>query len=646
MIADIRLMKQANINALRTSHYPHSSEWYRLCDEFGLYLFDEANVESHGVWDRIARDPAWQEAILERVSRMVQRDKNHPSIIAWSLGNESGFGPNFEAAADWVHAHDPTRPVHYHPAGDDPHVDILAPMYPSPESLIELAEDPNDTRPIIMCEYAHAMGNSPGGLKEYWQAIERYPRLQGGFVWDWVDQGLRRRDEQGREWFAYGGDFGDQPNDGNFCINGVVDPDRRPHPALWELKKVYEPALVEPIDLAAGRLRITNRCAFRHLFCLSVIWRLEADGKVVQAGQLGPLGAPPGQSSQIVIPFDPPSPAPGVEYWLTLKFRRVDDTSAWAEVGHEAAWAQFKLPLAALTLDDGPEAITVHGAGFNLHYDRASGQLSDWQAAGRPLIRRGPALDLWRAPTDNDMRRLAALWQQAGLPRLVEQATSISARQLSPQLVEVTVETQAAAPGQAPVAASRITYAIHGSGDLVLSHSLDLADDLPELPRIGLSLTLPGSFEHFTWYGRGPHETYSDRLLSGRIGIHRSTVDAEYEPYIRPQECGNKTGVRWAALTDDRGVGLLAVGLPELEVSAHHFTPHDLAAARHTHELQRREEITLNLDMAQAGLGTEACGPGVLPPYRLTDRHVNYRLRLRPLGPGDDPIQLSRQQIA
>jgi len=286
MIEDIRLMKQHNINAVRTAHYPNHPRWYELCDEYGLYLMDEANIESHGVWDRLTKDPTWHDAFLDRVSRMVGRDKNHPSVIAWSLGNESGYGPNHVACSDWVRANDPTRPVHYHPAEDAPTIDILGPMYPSVQKIIDMAQVPGETRPIIMCEYAHAMGNSNGNLVEYWQAVDDYPRLQGGFIWDWVDQGLRRISEEGIEWWAYGGDFGDTPNDNNFCCNGLIQADRTPHPGLIEYKKVLEPVRVTPIDLAAGRFAVQNRYHFSDLSHLSVRWDVQVEGVQVEGVQV------------------------------------------------------------------------------------------------------------------------------------------------------------------------------------------------------------------------------------------------------------------------------------------------------------------------------------------------------------------------
>jgi beta-galactosidase len=654
MLRDIKLMKRFNINAVRTSHYPNDPRWYDLCDVYGVYVFDEANIESHGVWDRPARDAAWRAAYLERVRGMVERDKNHPCVVVWSLGNEAGHGPNLEAAADWIHRHEPTRPVLYNPAEDLPWVDILSPMYPTVDRLEAMAKDPTETRPIVMCEYAHAMGNGPGGLKEYWEAIEDQRRLQGGFVWDWVDQGLRRTTREGEGWFAFGGDYGDEPNDGNFCINGLVDPDRTPHPGLWELKKMHEPVLVQPVDLAAGRLQITNRHAFNDLGELDAGWSLEADGQVLQSGMLPQPDTVPGKSAMITIPYQEPMLTPGTEYWLSLSFTLRRET-LWAVRGHEVAWAQFPLPFALapqtrhrqamppLLMEENQDTVVVRGPHFALTFDRNTGCIVGWEYRDRSVVCHGPALDLWRAPTDNDAKNMAARWRDAGLDRLQELAREVLGEQVAPQVVRVRVE---AADEQVGVT-SRYVYTVYGSGDVILEHAVELGKALPPLPRVGVRLIVPGGYERFAWYGLGPHDTYADRRVGARVGVYQSTVDEQYVAYIKPQEYGNKAEVRWAALTDEDGVGLLAVGMPLLNVSAHHFTAHDLASARHTHELQRRAEIILNLDHAQSGLGSESCGPGVLPAYRLERQAYRYRFRLRPLaGHGDSPIGLSKEAFA
>lgn len=649
MLQDLHLMKQHNINAVRTSHYPNHPRWYELCDELGIYLIDEANIESHGVWDRLARDPEWETAFMERVTRMVARDKNHPSILIWSLGNESGYGPNFITAANWIHAHDPTRLVHYHPADNAPEVDLLAPMYPAVDQIIAMAQDPTETRPIVMCEYAHAMGNSPGGLREYWDAIARYPRLQGGFIWDWVDQGLRQVTETGEPWFAYGGDFGDEPNDGAFCLNGIVDPDREPHPSLWEVQRVYAPLSFEVVDAAVGALRIHNQRAFTAADDLHFIWAVEADGEIIQSGVLPPLEIPAGGAREITVPFKPFTPKPGAEVWLTVRAILARNT-AWAQAGHEIAWEQFPLPfhapvtapsvesLSQVAFEDSAGSIMVYNANAMLVFDRTSGALRTWTHHKRPVAS-GLLLNLWRAPTDNDLKRMAGLWSAAGLDRLEQRAQKIQVEKLAPQVIRVHIETELAPPEGAPVASGLAEILVLGNGDMLVEQTVTLAEGLPPLPRVGLRLTLPGGYEQYTWLGRGPHESYPDRKTGARLGRYHSTVDAEYVPYIHPQEHGNKTDVRWVALTNAFGAGILATvhpfadgaPAPLLNVSAQHLTAHDLAAAAHTFELPRREEITLNLDAAQAGVGSEACGPGVLPAYELTARVYRWRMLLRPL---------------
>jgi len=654
MIEDVRLMKQFNVNAVRTSHYPNDPRWYDLCDQYGLYVFDEANVESHGVWDRLAKDPAWTAAFVERTIRMVERDKNHPSVIVWSLGNESGYGPNFAAAAGWIHEYDPTRPVHYESATTQwvyqgpetaPAIDMVSVMYPSVERIIEMAQAPGETRPLVMCEYAHSMGNSTGNLKEYWEAIEKYPRLQGGFIWDWVDQGLRQVTDEGEEWFAYGGDFGDVPNDANFCINGLIWPDRKPHPALWEYKKILEPVRVEPLDLNAGKVRVINKYRFSDLNGLDVSWTLSADGNVLQSGQLPRLDTPAGASTIVTLPFQAPALKPGAEYWLAVHFTLAQDT-LWAGRGHEVAWAQFQAPFAVpagpqpdtagmpeLQLSESAPEITVRGQDFSLRFDRTAGRIISFQYAGKELVRQGLAFNVWRAPTDNDAntwgdQKMAIRWRAAGLDRLREQAQAVQAKQTSPQVVRIDVHS-ISTPSRFEC---HYTYTIYGSGDVIIDVHVAPHGDLPPLPRIGLQMCLPGQYNNFTWYGRGPQETYADRKMGAQVGVYSGTVDDQYVPYITPQENGNKTDVRWVALTDSSGVGLLAVGMPRLNVSAHHFTTQDLAEARHTYELKRRDDVTLNLDYAQSGLGNGSCGPGVLPQYLLEPREYRYSLRLRALS--------------
>jgi beta-galactosidase/beta-glucuronidase len=655
MIADILLMKQFNINAVRTSHYPHQPLWYELCDQYGLYVIDEANIETHGVWDRLTTDPAWETAFLDRGIRMVERDKNHACVIIWSLGNESGSGPNHAKMADWIHENDPTRPLHYQSAHDAPFVDMISVMYPTVDYLTQLANNPGEPRPVVMCEYAHSMGNSTGNLREYWDIIEDSPRVMGGFVWDWVDQGFRRVTEDGRVWFAYGGDFGDRPNDGPFCLNGLVTPDREPHPALYEVKKIHQPVRIEPVDLSRGRVRIVNRHHFADLTDLDLAWSLAASGDVLQSGKLPPLKLPARADQEIVIPFAPPDPMPGVEYWLEVRFVLAHET-IWAGRGHEVAWEQFRLPvhklrpalpvgsMPALELADRDAALTVSGVNFSLVFDKASGRMISFRHDDHELLVNGPALNLWRAPTHNDetgahFREVSLLetWRLAGLDRLVEKSSVIEPEQVSPQEVRVKVTTSAHADGVESRFGCTYLYTIYGSGDVVLAYYVMPIGHVPLLPRIGLTMTLPGDYEGFTWYGRGPHETYPDRKCGAKLGVYSGTVDEQFFSYIVPQENGNKADVRWATFTNAHGAGLMVIGLPSLNVSAHHYTAHDLTDARHTYELRRRDEITVNLDHEVCGLGNTSCGPGVLAPYLVPARECRYSVHFKPLGQGERP---------
>jgi beta-galactosidase/beta-glucuronidase len=454
MIADIQLMKQHNLNAVRTSHYPNNPRWYDLCDYYGLWLFDEANLETHGVWDRLTKDPLWETAFLDRAVRMVERDKNHPSVIVWSLGNESGYGRNHDVMANWIRRHDPTRPIHYHPAEDGPATDILAPMYPSVARIIEMAQDPHETRPIVMCEYAHSMGNSTGNLKEYWDAIAAYPRLQGGFIWDWVDQGILQRSADGATYYAYGGDFGDEPNDGTFCGNGLLGSDRKPHPALLEYKKVLEPVQVTLDDAAAGLITVINRHHTVDLSAYTITWEIQEIGavdtatgeaavRVARQGMLPPLHTPARGQVQMQLPlaeWQLPTDCDARESdaWLLVQLTRTEATP-WSAAGHPVAWAQFSLAAGArarsresgtIGVVESPRVVELGRDGLRVAIEKEAGRLAAFEQDGRSLVEQGPALQVWRAPTDNDAntwgdQRAAIRWREAGLDRLADQIDGV-----------------------------------------------------------------------------------------------------------------------------------------------------------------------------------------------------------------------------
>ena len=663
MVQDIKLMKQHNINCVRTSHYPNDPYWLDLCDEYGLYVVDEADLEAHGFgmdggdWSRLSHDPDWQDAYVDRAERMVQRDKNHPSVVMWSLGNESGYGPNHHAMIDAIRALDPTRPIHYESAYSEDYagLDLVSRMYTSVPDLIIEGEKNDDPRPFFLCEYAHAMGNGPGSLKEYWETINKYPRLLGGCVWEWADHGIRQRTDAGQEWFGYGGDFGDSPNDGNFCIDGLTSPDRVPHPALLELKKVIAPVWAEAEDLRRGTVRVHNRYDFSTLAHVTAFWRVVRDGETVQQGELPLPEIAPGGNAVLTVPLTLP---PAGDAWLDLSFALAGDTP-WAARGHEVAWAQMALPtppapaaapalesLPPLTMQTSGSLLEITGADFRLAFDQNTGSLTQWEYADTPLLLSGPALTVWRAPTDNDARA-AGTWRRAGLDRLTARTQSVTWAQPAPQTVQVTIKATLAAVSHFPAFAVTYSYTIYGSGDvLVDTHVVPLRDDLPPLPRIGLEMTLLPGFDDFAWDGLGPHESYPDRKESVKRGFYSGTVSAQFQNYIRPQENGSKSEVRWAAVTDGRGLGLLATAQPLLAVSVHHFTTADLTAAEHTFELQPRPETVLHLDYTQGGLGSQSCGPGPLPPYLLQPSEVRFAVRLTPFSSeAVSPLTLSRQAL-
>ncbi len=649
MLQDIKLLKTHNLNAVRTSHYPDDPTWYDLCDEYGIYLIDEANLETHGVGGYFSNEPQWNTAFMERAIRLVERDKNHPSVIIWSLGNESGCGPNHQAMAEWIHYYDPTRPVHYEGAaarGRDPYyVDMISRMYARIPQIIRLATDPDDNRPMVLCEYAHAMGNSVGNLKEYWDAIRSHKRLIGGFIWDWADQGLRKTGADGKEFWAYGGDYGDNPNDGNFCCNGLVQPDRRPNPSLYEVKKVYQRISVTPVEPLEGTFKIRNEYDFTNLDFVNILWELTEDGKTIQKGKLPKLSLAPGDDKQINIPFEKPSTRPGAEYLLIISFALADNTS-WAEQGHVVAWEQLEIPfdtpqvpsvdiaaLPPLNLQESDKALKITGENFELAIGKSSGAIESLKFDGNELIAEPLVPNFWRVPIDNDngngMPRRLGVWRDAGPNRSVSKVRAVKVKR---QLVVVTAE---AAIGVGTDSACNTVYAVYGSGDIVIKTTVTpRGGNIPKLPRFGMQMAIPGEFSTMSWFGRGPNESYWDRKTGSAVGLYSGPVEENFHPYVRPQETGNKTDVRWLALTDKQGAGLLAVGMPLLSASAWPFTMEDLEKATHTNELPQRETITVNLDYKQMGVGgDDSWGARTHPEYTLPAKAYSYQFRLRPYTP-------------
>lgn len=657
MERDVILIKRHNMNAVRTSHYPPDPYFLNLCDEHGLYVVDEADLETHGFGPadapiHISDDPQWQPAYVDRAVRMVARDRNHPSVVIWSLGNESGFGCNHEAMASAIRALDPSRPIHYEAANNHPVVDIVSVMYPSVETVIQEGRRTDDPRPWFMCEYAHAMGNGPGSLREYWEGVEEYPRLLGGCVWEWADHGLRRRTEDGTEWFAYGGDYGDWPNDGNFCIDGLTSPDRRPHPGLLEYQKVIEPVKVQvdysvvELDAAAGKVRVTNRYDHRSLGHLALHWQALLGDKVLQECTWDLPHIAAGQAGEIALPALPLGTFGTSHVNVSL---RLKENASWAPQGWEVAWGQAILGglpaaenalslrtsrrsgLQPLHVSENEFMVAVSGADFALKLDKWIGRLASWEYCGVPLLARGPCVQVWRAPTDNDVHSTAQDWRQEGLDRLSSRTVGIVVARQTDELVEFTVETVLGAVSMRPAFQVRATYQVTTDGTVTVATQVTPLRSLPTLPRLGLTLHLPSRFDQVRWAGRGPHQSYPDMKESARWGVWSGTVDAQFENYIRPQENGNKADSLWVEVTDCHGRGLRASGTPHLSVL--HYTAEELTSARHTFDLPPRAETVLNLDYKQSGLGSGSCGPGALPEYLVSAVSSEFTVTLTPYVP-------------
>ncbi len=672
MLKDIRLMKKFNINAVRTSHYPNTPIWYNLCDRYGLYVIDEANVESHGMgYDpdkTLGNNPDWKAAHLDRTIRMVERDKNHACVIIWSLGNEAGDGINFEATYNWVKGRDPSRPVQYEMTDLHPHTDIFCPMYARIHILRDYASQKRP-RPLILCEYAHAMGNSVGNLKDYWDVIYKHPQLQGGFIWDWVDQGILAETEEGKKFWAYGGDFGpeDTPSSGNFCINGLVFPDRKLHPSIWEVKKVYQNITASEVDLGSGRIKINNRYDFINLNRFDVLWELKADDSILAKGKIAGPDIKPHKSKIFTLPFPEITPEPGYEYFLDLSFRTREKTELMP-AGHEVAWEQFKLPYykpkvlteisraAKIRQKSRDGKLFIEGLDFSYVFDLENGHFVSLKYLDTELIKSGIKQEavpffctpnFWRAPTDNDygnkMPQRLGIWKDAGKNRIIKRVES---RQNSNR--DISIEVEAALPD---VETKYITsYHIFGNGEIEVSNRfVPGKKGLPDLPRFGVQMALRSEYDNISWYGRGPHETYWDRKSGAKVGIYRGKVKDQYHPYIRPQENGNKTDVRWLSLTNKEGIGLLVVGVPFLSVSAHHFLSEDFDSGdkkrqRHTYDLKPRDLVNLNLDYKQMGVGGDTSwGARPHPQYRLPAQKYTYSFKLRPFSSKQiAPMKLSK----
>ncbi len=650
MVRDVQLMKQFNVNAVRASHYPNNPEFYKLCDEYGLYVIDEANLETHGIGGQLSNNPNWNTAFMERAIRMVERDKNHPSIIFWSLGNEAGSGPNHASMAQWIRQFDPTRFIHYEGAQgvptDPSYVDMISRMYPTVEQLIDLGTRTNDTRPVIVCEYAHSMGNSTGNLQDYWDAIRQHKRLIGGFIWDWMDQGLVKKSESGEEYWAYGGDFGDHPNDANFNINGVVFADQTPQPALWEVKKVYQQVHIQAVDLDNGAVEIQNDYNSTNLSDYEARWQITENGSAIRKGVFNNLDILPGGKSTVKAPVNEIDFQTGKEYHLKISFHLKQQTK-WAQPGHTIAWQQFKLSLDTTSFQtfnanslDTPRVSEVQNAfiitagSIQASIGKESGALESLIYSGRNLLEKPLIPNYWRATTDNDFSGGNGLgyvlreWKGSGENRNVRRVKILDEQQGA---VRVLVS------GTLPVKGTTydVVYIIFGNGDLHVQSSLQKHADSPKyVPRVGMQMAIPANYNNVSWFGRGPHENYWDRKTSAEVGQFSSSVVELITNYALPQENGNRSDVRWVGFTNSDGNGMLAISTSKglLNFSAWPYSQDDLENAMHTYELPDRDYLTVNIDHKQMGLGgdnswSKKSWPH--PEYRLNDDYYQYSFILR-----------------
>ena len=621
MRADVIAMKRWGFNAVRTSHYPNDPAFLDLCDELGLYVIDEADIESHGWYDDVCRDPRYRSAFVDRVARMIERDRHHPSIIAWSMGNESGFGPNHDAAAGWARRADPSRPLHYEGAirldwaSDQGVSDLTCPMYPPIAALVAHGTSGAQRHPLVMCEFSHAMGNSNGTLAEYWDAIESTPGLQGGFIWEWRDHGLVQHLPNGSTRHAYGGDFGDRPNDGVFCIDGITFPDRSPKPAIFEHMFLASPvrAASGPAAIAAardGRVTLWNRGEFRDTGWLRATWEMSVDGARLAGGELPMPSIAPGTTADVAIPgWQLPAGGSG-ERWLTLRFL-VAEAAAWAGAGYEIGWAQVPL--------DDPETDGPGAEGGGTPHQGWTGDvaLDDEGGLLHPAFAAPPALSLWRAPTDNDrIGGMAGRWDGWGLASLTRRLESVE-RDADAVTVRATWTTAA---GIEIAHAQRLSGS--PDGRIRIEETVWVPSVIEDLARVGTVLALTAGHEAFEWFGRGPHETYPDRCRGGRVGRWSSSVADQLVPYVRPQENGGHADTRWLRVGSPGGGVRVDLDRPG-QVSALHVTAADLDAATHDVELLPRAETIVHIDAAHRGLGTASCGPDTLEPYVL--RGGTYR---------------------
>lgn len=651
MVKDVKMMKQFNINAVRTSHYPNYSEWYQLCDKYGLYMVGEANIECHGILDteykQLADREDWYPAFHDRMYRMIKRDRNHTAIIIWSMGNESGYGKSFEKLYDMSKAMDPTRPVQYEGGGYYAKSDIYCPMYARIWSLRRHVNQ-RDERPLILCEYAHAMGNSEGNLKDYWDLIYKYDQLQGGFIWDWVDQTIAKTDDKGHKYWAYGGDMGfvGVVNDSNFCANGLVAADRSLHPHIWEVKKVYQNIAFEPVAFMQNRIKVTNRFDYTTLDNYQLFWAVEANGETIRSGKMNFPTLLPHQAKEMEIPMGTLPAADNKEYFLTLRAFSKQAIGA-VPAGHEVAIEQMQLPVrlektqeqvsGQIEKTETEDAITIQGKtqDFSISFSKKTGEMTSLKYDGKEMLLAGLQPNFWRGITDNDVangtQERCATWREAGKNMVLKSIKTQADNR------KATVTADFDMPEQE--SQMQITYQMLANGNVEVNmHFIPGNKALPEMPRLGMRMILKGDYDQMTWLGRGPQENYADRKSGYLIGKYSASVWEQYHPYVRAQETANKCDVRWFTLASKAGAGIRVEGAEPLSVSAWNFPQDDLlyvpSTIEHRHGgcVDKKDMVWVNIDHLQMGVGGDnTWGAMVHPEYTITPKEWSYSFTIKNL---------------
>lgn len=665
MEKDVQLLKQFNFNAVRTSHYPNDPYFLQLCDEYGIYVMDEANIETHHLGGFIPQDPNWTAPILSRVYRMLERDKNNPSIISWSLGNESGTGPAFAAAAAWIRDFDPSRFIHYEGAQGDPthslfiedygykttssetfanptdpqYVDVLSRMYPDLKQLVNMSENAHIKRPVVMCEYLHAMGNSIGGLYEFWEEIYDRPNLIGGYIWDMVDQGLEKEGPDGKTFYAYGGDYGDIPNDENFCLNGVFASDRSPNPHAWECKYVFQPVVFEAVDLEKGEVRIRNRFSFSNLNKYEIHWSLSEDGTELQQGALPAQDIAAGESASVTVPYKLKKEKADSEYWLRLSVHEKVER-LWCESGFEIAKEQMLLKAnrtrkghsagsGEISVHEGEYEYVISSADFSVNILKGSGEITSYRYRGneqlveslKPNFRR-PAIDNdVRGASSNYIRQCKKFW--SAIQNNIR-AAKLDINTENKDFVDVSIILESSDRLDLS-----LNYIIFSNGTILVKMNLEKGESVPDLLRFGMSMGVPDSYLKTRYYGKGPFENYPDRNHAAEVDEYSVATADLFNNYAQPQENGNRTATRWLRITSqNEKLGLYIEGKPTFGFSVWPYSAVNIEKAKHPYDLKAQGFYSLNIDLVQAALGGTLSN--ILPEYQLNDNSYSLQFMIRP----------------